>query len=445
MHTLPFPHLYSLTTLAVVVGVALTPAQVSAQATSTSPGASQPEITSMRAQRSKRLDDLFVNGEYGAAGSEGLAWLKSDGEQPDSALRLKIANSLAWTGRLPDAITEYEKLVRNSDQFQTARLPLANAYRWVGRSDLSMPLYRQALEENEANQDALDGVEYAERDLRPRTSFQWASSKDSGDLRIGTATVTYRWRDPSQQQIYEVEADLQNGKQGPAGPNPQHTGARFRYEHVGLPLQPQVNVSVQNQPSTGVFAGLRLKMDDLPVHAEVAHENFGMTASSARALDAGLSANRVGLDASYGGELGTLSGRINFYSISDHNSLRTTNLKLTPNWRPLGPAIKPYASIDTRDVKFNTPNYWSPVEGSGSFGLGATAEWSDKDWFFFLAGQLGTRIYGEAGNSWSASIGGQRWLNRDTALTVNAWGMSSVRDGARYRAHSLSLKLDRLW
>lgn len=399
----------------------------------------------MKAERIKRLNDLFTSGQYGAAGSEGLAWIQSEGDPPDSGLRLKIANSLAWTNRLPAAITEYEKLVRNSDQFQAARLPLANAYRWSGRSDLSVPLYKQVLEENETNQDALDGVEYAERDLRPRTSIQWATSQDSGDLRLSTGTLTHRWRDPSLQQIYEVEANIRTAHQAPGGPDPRHTGTTLRYTHMGLPYQPEVSVGVQGQPTSGLFAGLRVKLGELPIHAEIARENFGMTAASAKALDAGLTANRIGLEGAWSGELGVLSGRLNVYDISDHNNLRTTSIKLAPSWRPLGLAFKPYASIDTRDLKFNTPNYWSPTEGSGSFGLGASAEWAEKDWFFVVAGQLGTRIYGEAGNSWSASIGAQRWLNRETALTANLWGMSSIRDGARYKAHSLSLKLDRLW
>lgn len=188
-----------------------------------------------------------------------------------------------------------------------------------------------------------------------------------------------------------------------------------------------------------------MKVGDLPVHAELARENFGLTSFSARALDAGLTANRVGLEGSWGDTVGVLSGRVNWYNISDTNTLRTGSLKFAPSWRPLGLWFKPYASIDTRDVKFNTPNYWSPADGSGTLGLGATAEWASKDWYFVMAGQLGTRMYGEAGSSWSASVGAQRWLNRDTALTVNLWGMSSIRDQVRYKANTLSVKLDRLW
>ena len=438
MHTRQRPHLFSLTTLALSVCTALIPAVVVAQ---TAGAGAMPSA----AERAARLNALLSEGKFGTAGSEGLAWLQSGGEQPESALRLKIANSLAWTNRLPQAIDEYEKLIRNSDQFQTARLPLANAYRWTGQTHLAIPLYRQALDENENNLDALDGLEYAERELRPRTTIQWSGSKDSGDLRLSTGTITHRWRDASTQQIYEVEADLRTAHQAPGGPDPRHTGATVRYAHMGLPYEPEVSVGVQGQPTSGLFGSLRVKLGEWPVHAEIAHENFGMTSASAKALDAGLTANRIGLEAQWGGELGVLSGKLNVYDISDNNSLRTTSIKLAPSWRPLGLNFKPYTSIDTRDLKFNTPNYWSPSDGSGTLGLGATAEWSEKDWYFVLAGQLGTRIYGEAGSSWSASIGAQRWLNRETAVTANLWGMSSIRDGARYKAHSLSLKLDRLW
>lgn len=461
MHTRHPTHLFSLTTLALVVSTLLIPAPASAQSPGTAtqpPTAAQvtqsvqnpanpgkTQLDSMRAERLKRLETLLSEDNYGAAGTEGLAWLQSGDEPPDSALRLKIANSLAWSDRLPAAIEEYEKLVRNSDQFQAARLPLANAYRWTGRTDLSLPLYKQALEENESNQDALDGMEYAERDLRPRTTIEWARDQDSDDLRLSTGTLTHRWRDPSRQQIYVVETDLRTAHQQPNGPHPRHTGVALRYTHMGLPLQPEVSFSMQDRPSSRWFAGLRVKLGELPMHAEIARENFGMTAANAKALAAGLTADRIGLTGSWSGELGVLSGRLNAYEISDGNSLLTTNIKLAPNWRPLGVAVKPYASVETRDLTFNTPNYWSPVEGSGSFALGASAEWAEKDWFFVLAGQLGTRIYGDASNSWSASIGAQRWLTRNTALTTNLWGMSSIRDGGRYRAHSLSLKLDRLW
>ena len=462
MHIRSTAHQFHLPTLALVASTLLTPAQASAQSvglgTATNPAAvmtaersqipasqGKTQLVGTQSERLKRLEDLLSEENYGAAGTEGLAWIQSGDEPPDSALRLKIANSLAWSNRLSAAIKEYEKLVRNSDQFQNARIPLANTYRWSGRADLSVPLYEQALEDNEANQDALDGIEYAERDLRPRTTIEWTRDQDSDNLRLNTGTLTHRWRDTTLQQIYEVQTDLRTAQQNPNDPLTRHTGAAMRYTHTGLPLQPEVSISTQGSPTSRWFAGLRVKLGELPIHAEIARENFGMTAANAKALEAGLTAKRIGLTGSWSGAMGVLSSRLNAYEISDGNTMLTTNIKLTPNWQPLGVVVKPYASIDTRDLSFNTPNYWSPVEGSGSFGLGASAEWAEKDWYFVLAGQLGTRIYGDAGNSWNASIGAQRWLTRNTALTANLWGMASIRDGGRYRAHSLSLKLDRLW
>jgi tetratricopeptide (TPR) repeat protein len=397
---------------------------------------------------SKVLNDLYSQGRYAEVGTQGLAAIQAEPDQPDSALRLKIANSLAWSSRLDQAIPQYEALVNDSDptQAQAARLPLANAYRWSGRSDLSMPLYKKALDQDKGNKDILEGIEYAERDVRPRTTLAMGHSSDSGNLSIDTATLTHRWRDASLQQIYEVEGDVANDHQDPAGPNLRHTGGTFRYEHVGLKYQPRISLSAQGQPGSGLYGGIKVKLPDWPIHVEVAHENFGLTAASARALNAGLTANKLGVEGQWGGSVGTVSGRMGFYSISDGNRLRTLTGQFSPNWRPLGPAFKPYVSVDTRDVAFNTPNYWSPLQGSGSLGLGATAEWAEKDWFFFVSGQVGARLYGEAGDSaWSASMGGQRWLNRDTAVTVNLWGMSSIRDQARYKAHSLNVKLDRLW
>lgn len=419
--------------------------KVSTQLGEAAPPAAPPVAVAASGPTPESLEQMYFAGRYGDVGTQGLQWLNAQPPQPDSALRLKIANSLAWSNRLDAAIAQYEELVSSTDQAAAARLPLANAYRWSGRVDRSLPLYERAVQDDPKSTDAADGLEYAQRELRPRTTVQLATSKDSGDLRIHSGTVTHRWRDASLQQIYEVEGDLRNNQQGPVGPNPRHRGVTLRYENVGLAWKPLVTLDIQGNPRSGVYGAVKVKLGDLPVHVDVARENFGVTAASAKALEAGITANRIGLEGSWSHSAAVLSGRVNFYDISDNNTLRTASIKLSPTWRPLGPAFKPYVSIDTRDVKFNTPNYWSPLEGSGSFGLGAIAEWAEKDWFFYVAAQMGTRIYGEAGDSWSASIGGQRWLNRDTAITVNVWGMSSIRDQARYRAHSLNVKLDRLW
>ena len=426
------------------------PAQVAPSATSTpAPATGVPAPTAVAPVAAAAPMGLAATPPpvvpLGRPTTQGLASLGNDVSQSDAALSLKSANNLAWSNRLEEAITQYQALMRDPAQAQAAQVPLANAYRWTGRPDLALPLYQRAVQAERANADAAEGLEYAEREVRPRTSLEFNTSSDSGDLRNRGGTLTHRWRDASLTQVFEVGTDWRRSLQGPLGPNPRHQGASLRYTNLGLAWQPEITLNAQASPRTDWFGGVKVKLGDLPMHVEVAQENFGITSFSARALASGLTAKRIGVDGSWGSEAGVLSGRASWYSISDHNTLRTASLKFAPSWRPLGLWFKPYVSLDTRDVKFNTPNYWSPIDGSGSAGLGATAEWSEKDWFFYMAGQLGARVYGEAGSSWSASVGGQRWLNRDTALTVNLWGMSSVRDKARYKAHSLSVKVDRLW
>ncbi len=395
--------------------------------------------------RAQELNKLSTQGNVEAVATQGADLVQASPQKIDGTLRLKIANSLAWTNRLPEAIEQYEASARDPVSASAARLPLANAYRWSGRADLALPLYNRVVASEPGNLDAQTGLEYAQRDARPRTTLEMGSSSDSGNLRLATGALRHKWRDASLTQVFEVETHLGRYKQGPTGPNTNSGGAAFSYENVASVVQPRVTVSADGKPNSGLFGELKLKMGSWPVHVDVGHENFGLTALSARALDAGLSANRIGVEGQWGGSAGVLSGRLAVHNISDGNQLRTGNVRFAPSWRPLGLAFKPYVSVDTRDVKFNTPNYWSPVDGSGSLGLGLTAEWSDKDWYLVLAGQAGTRLYGEAGTSWVGSVSGQRWIDKDTAVTVNLFGLSSVRDKARYRSHSLSVKLDRLW
>jgi len=366
--------------------------------------------------------------------------LSSEGEEA-----IQQANNLAWTNRLPDAIVKYEALIRDPATAHATRVPLANAYRWAGRPDLAETQYLKAISGDPSNSDAATGLEQAQRELRPRTSLKLGAGGDSNDLNISTATLSHSWRDKTNTQVFRLDTDFGHYKQDPSGPNPKQAGLTFSYENVASSLQPRITVSGDGNPASGIFGELKLKLSPLPVFVDIAHENFGRTAQSARALNAKLTANRIGIEGQWGGSLGALSGRLAIQNVSDGNQIRTGNLKFTPAWRPLGLAFKPYIAVDTRDVRFNTPEYWSPADGSGSLGLGLTAEWSDKDWYLVLAGQAGTRLYGEAGTSWVGSAAAQRWIDKDTAVTVNLFGLSSIRDKTRYRSHSLSVKLDRLW
>jgi hypothetical protein len=210
-------------------------------------------------------------------------------------------------------------------------------------------------------------------------------------------------------------------------------------------MQPKVYVNFQGLPKGGAFGGVRLRLADGPTHFYADRLAWGPLAVSARATDAGMTAYHLGVESTQSTSLGSFYGRLSGYRVSDSNTVLTSALRFTPAWRPLGQGIKAYVSTDTRDVKFNSLNYWSPASGSGTVSVGLSAEWSDKDWVLYSSGQMGRPIYGESGNSWSASAGGKRWLGKDYALGLNMWGMSSWRDGANYRARSMTVNLEKLW
>jgi hypothetical protein len=101
--------------------------------------------------------------------------------------------------------------------------------------------------------------------------------------------------------------------------------------------------------------------------------------------------------------------------------------------------------MEVRDAEFNAPSYWSPEEGSGTAYVGLKGEWSADDWNIYSSAQVSGRLFGDAGNGWSFSAGGKRWLSNDVAMSMNLWAMASRRDNSAYRARSMSVNLEKLW
>ena len=143
--------------------------------------------------------------------------------------------------------------------------------------------------------------------------------------------------------------------------------------------------------------------------------------------------------------LGKISGRVNYYNVSDGNTVVTSNLNVDASWRPLGNNFKPFFGLETRYAKFNTPNYWSPASGSGAAYIGLRGEWTAADWSLYTSGQISAPFWGEAGNGWSVSAGGKRWFSNELAVSMNLWAMANHRDNSSYRAQSASINLEKLW
>ncbi len=396
--------------------------------------------TPNRSKEQQRIIELNAAGNYQAIAQEGLVMMEK--EKPDEELQLIFANSLAWTGRLQAAITTYKGLTKGA-YANEATVGLANVDRWLGRDDLALPLYKTVLERDPGNADASEGLELATRELSPRTSLSFGNSSDSSDMQRHSATISHRWRGANGSTIMEVETSGVNDSL-PASQARQQD-VTFRYQDLGLTLKPSVELSMPTSDNKTLYASAKIQFDDDQETIELGRVNWGKLATNANALASHLSASHIGLSASRSLSLGGLLGRIDYYDISDGNSIVSGRLQFNSAWRPLGSHFKPFLSMESRQAKFNTLSYWSPKQGSASLNAGILSEWGLADWNIFASAQYGVGLSGEAGNGWSVSAGGKRWMSNDVALSMNLWSMSSWRDNATYRAQSAILTLEKLW
>ncbi len=390
-----------------------------------------------RSPEYQRLVDLNAAGDYQALGTEGLA-LQAKGGMDDE-LKLIFANSLAWTGRLPEARQTYQSLT-TGNLAKEANIGLANIDRWLGYDHRAAPVYRSVLSTDPENADALLGLELTSRELSPRTILSYGGTSDSSDLYTRSYAVNHRWRDSSGANIMEVETSRFKGSL--PGLEVEQKDATFRYKALELEYRPSFEVSTIGN---AVYGGVGVSLGERPVLVEAGLVNWGRFTSNPNALAANLSASHLGLQVPHDFSFGKLVGRVDAYGVSDGNTILTSSLRLSPRWRPLGSHFKPLLSIDTRDAKFNTINYWSPAQGNGSVSAGLLGEWGSDSWNLYASGQLGTALYGDAGNSWSWTAGGKRWLTDDIAISLNLWSMFGQRDNSIYRANSFSINLEKLW
>lgn len=384
-----------------------------------------------------RVADLYKTGNYAETGTAGLALITK--EKVDEQLQLYIANSLAWTNRLKEAGQIYRVLIDGKYKM-SAMLGLANLNRWQGRDHLSAPLYKQILALDPTNKDAIEGLRLSDREMKPKTTMTLGGSNDSSDIQLRTLKINHRWRDPSGANIWEVETTRVRNNN--LVTEVQRQDFAVRYKMLETRFKPRIELGTDGQK---VYANVGVELGTLPVLVDFGRVNWGLLSNNPAALAANLSATRLGVQGSASLAAGSLFGRADFYNISDGNTITTSALRFTPSWRPLGSHFKPLLGVETRNAKFNTLNYWSPSDGYGSATAGVMGEWGEPDWNFFASAQVGARLFGEAGRSWSLSAGGKRWLNKDWAVGMNFWAMGSQRDNLPYRARSLYFTVEKLW
>lgn len=393
-----------------------------------------------RSPPQQRIVDLSAAGNYAAAGQEGLSLIKS--EKTDDGLQLIIANSLAWSGQLNDAVATYEKLSKG-ELANAANVGLANIEQWRGRSEKAAPMYRAVLATEPGNVDAQTGLALAERELRPKTSITFGGSKDSSDIEGRNTTINHRWRDDSNLNIMEVETS--NVRDWKGDNDASQRDVTFRYQSLGLELKPSFEISSLAKSDRSVFASARLSFNNDQETVDFGYINWSKTTVTPNGLAANLGASHLGAGTRRNYKFGDVTGRVDLYAISDSNRIWTSNLQLTSSWRPMGSHVKPFVGAETRTATFNTSNYWSPSNGSGTLYGGLLGEWGVADWSLYATGQLGMPFYGDAGTGWTVAAGGKRWLTSDIALSANLWAMSSWRDSATYRSQSANVTLEKLW
>ncbi len=384
-----------------------------------------------------RVADLYKDGKYADVGTDGLILLTK--EKVDEQLRFYIANSLAWTNRLKEAGQLYRVLLDTKYQ-SSAKLGLANLNRWQGRDHIALPLYQEVLAVEPANKDALEGLRLSTRETAIRTTVTAGGSHDSGQIQTRVLRLNHRWRDASMANIWEVETSLL--KANDVSTEARRQDFTVRYRMLDAFLKPRFEAS---SDGNHLFGNVGVAIGELPILVDVGRVNWGLVANTPKAMAARLVADRIAVQTTAVLAAGSLYARADLSKISDGNTVTTSALRFTPAWRPLGINFKPVLGFETRSSKVNTINYWSPSDGYGSASAGLVGEWGGADWNFSASAQAGARVFGEAGDSWSVSSGGKRWLGNDWAIGMNVWAMASKRNNQPYKAQSLYLTVEKLW
>ena len=426
----------------------------------------------------QHIEALYAKGDYAEAGAQGLALLEK--APIDAELHLKVANSLAWSGKLQAGQAQYRALF-DSKVDREARLALANTQRWNARFDLAMAGYQAVLDRHPDDSDALEGMRQSRLGLAPRTTFGAEYTTDINPVERRGATLGHRWHNASGDTRYEVKVVRYddsidwvipaNGLRDPEIPRRAETRRQSlsaSMEMLAHPLQPQLMLSLQQQVAIpppplparlaalesgpqvrrnddAIFGTARIKLYEWPVWFRVGRLDWSHEALAPRAAIFGLVARHSGLEALGEFDWGQLYGQVDYYGITDGNSISAAQLRWTPSWRPLGARWRPLLGLEWRQAMRPAAEYWSPSLGHGSAYAGLSGDWTLGRWSLYGSAQYGTPLLEESGTSWSLSLGGRYQVAEDLAFSFGFWRMSSFRDNAAYRARTANLQVEKAW
>ena len=389
---------------------------------------------------STNLKDKFYAGDYWSVGSDGMDFLNTD--PGNDEIRMIVADSLAWTGRYAEAITQYQKLA-GTTLSDNAALGMANAYRWSGRPELAGLLYRQILTSRPDNPDAVDGLDRIDRELRPRTEITLGNKSDSNSVIQNSIEFNHYWRGEDAALKYELSLNASRYMHSSVDTHQREINLRFK--HSDMALAPTLDLSVQQEPVSKAFAKLRLKLINSPeLHVTFGHVNWGYMAFQPQALLDGLDATQLGMDGSLLTRPGSISLVYNEYQVSDGNWLNESNLRFSPSWRPSGSEFRYYIGLSGRYASRNTPSYWSPDTGYLSTDIGFTNEWSLNGADYSIYAQRGFHASGEALNSYNMGFAAKQHIGHDWLASLSAGLLENQRADA-YHSKYLTLGVEMLW
>lgn len=386
----------------------------------------------------------YLAGRNAEAARLGLVALEQDPDNHD--LRLKTANALAWTSQYPEALRQYEALLKTPLKDE-GTLGLANVNLWSGRAHVAATQYSSLLATNAANGEATEGLKKAKNQLRPRTEIRAFTLKDSEDSERNLLGISHQWRSDDAKRVYEVTVEGGREIRGTEVSDLKPRDMAFTVEDFSLPLSPKLKVEMQDSPVRKGFAELGLKLADEALTLDVGHVNWAKVAFNPLSRRDGLAANKVGISGRYNTSIGHISGTYTRYAISDNNVVKTAAAEYWPAWQPLpsSSGIKVFTGLYSYKADRNDARYWSPAAGHSIAFIGAAYGVWEKEYEIYAVVKRSVLIGGEGAGGAHISMGGKRWLNKDWAVRAEAFLLNSGRSGQSYRSRSFTVAVDRYW
>jgi tetratricopeptide (TPR) repeat protein len=382
----------------------------------------------------------YEAGAYDRSAKLGAAALARD--PGNNSLRLIVANSLAWTGRLDAAILQYEKLFGTALE-NSGKVGIANIMRWRGRANEAEPIYDAILARDPANKEALEGKRMTNRELRPQVNKSLYFFRQTGGFaRVESATMYSRYTDD---RSVKWGAGYTLGKDRNAPQADKYASVHGYVQALNWPLTPRLDLSVADGFNNTRLYGL-VSVDLLPdtVGVRVGLVNWGHLATNAQAQADGLFARRVGAYWNLGGDWGDLKTKLDAYRVSDGNFVWDAQSIYTPSWQPVAQIFSWYTGVYAKSADKTVPSYWSPASTYGLALLGVKRSWYYDRGDFSVGVQAGFKLTDEARNNLSLSANGKYWFTESTALAFDLYAASSPRP-AEYKQRTLNINLLRLW